>query len=151
MAKRAAHPDQLDLLAAIPVATGPGSLAGSGAQTARAVAEILKDDPRAREVIAAEMSVLLTEDVSAHMLNGYSSPARETVNISWDRWKALIIVTGRIDILKRELGAIGVSVIDANGLLLAELGHLDRIDAENKRRRKMLQSLAQPIGGTKSK
>lgn len=150
--KRPAHPGQADLFDVVPVVpTGPAALAGSRHQTAHAVAQVLKEDPRTREVIAAEMSVLMDEEISKAMLDAYASPARDGHNISWDRMKALIVVTGRIDILRREIATIGVTVVDGNGLMLAELGHIDREMEMLKQRRRTIQALAQPIGGEKRK
>ncbi len=148
MAKARAHPGQIDMFGAMPAVdpTRPASLAGSRFQTCRAVADILKDDNRSREVIAAEMTVLLEQEVSKAMLDAYTSPGREDHNISFDRMKALIAVTGRVDILDRELRSIGVSAMDGNGLLLAELGHLDRQEAEIRARRRKLQAIAKPAG-----
>jgi len=148
VAKGKANPNQFDMFGAMPAVdpTVPASLAGSPYQTARAVGEILKDDPRSRDVIAAEMTVLLDQEVSKAMLDAYASPGRDGHNISFDRMKALIVVTGRIDILRRELRAIGVSVVDGNGLMLAEIGHIDREIAAMTARKKMLQSIAQPVG-----
>lgn len=154
MAKSKPHPGQLDMFGAMPVVdpTAPAALAASPFQTARAVSEILKDDPRSREVIAAEMSVLLEQEVSKAMLDAYASPGREDHNISFDRLKALIAVTGRIDILGRELRSIGVSVVDGNGLMLAEIGHIDREIAAMMARKKLLQTIAKPVGeGRKAK
>ena len=55
MTRRAAHPNQLGFTFEAPQpASAPAELAGLERQVSRAVAAMLKDDPRAREVIAAE-------------------------------------------------------------------------------------------------
>src|SRR3546814_7138139 len=67
----------------------PAAMAGSDARTARMVGEILNSDPRAREVIAAEMSVLLDDQVSKAMLDAGSAPGKDAHHISRSRLRAL--------------------------------------------------------------
>lgn len=77
MPKARAHPDQLGFTFAEPVArSGAAGLAGLEAMICTTVGSILASDSRPREIIAAEMSILLGEDVSKSMLDAYSSPAR---------------------------------------------------------------------------
>lgn len=149
MAKHRASPNQADLFAGMPHVdpTVPASLSGSPFQTAKAVSEILKEDPRSREVIAAEMSVLLQQDVSKAMLDAYASPGREDHNISFDRMIGLIAATGDIDVLDRLLQQrLGVRIVGRNGLMLAEIGNIDRQIAQMKARRKKLETIAMPAG-----
>lgn len=125
MAKRPAHPDQIAFTFDAPaLATLPAALAGMDARTARTVAEILKDDVRDRSVIAAEMSVLLAEEVSKAMLDAYASPARDGHNISFARMCALVAVTRRFDLLDRELRQIGAAVLVGDEIYAAQVGHI---------------------------
>ncbi|MGQ4827442.1 hypothetical protein, partial [Enterococcus faecalis] len=50
------------------IASEPAELAGFEAQISRAVSQMLKEDSRSREILAAEVGELLDEDISAHML-----------------------------------------------------------------------------------
>lgn len=119
-------------------ATLPAALAGVDARIARTVAEILKHDARDRSVIAAEMSVLLSSQVSKAMLDAYASPAREEHNISFARMLALIAVSNRFDLLDRECRAIGAAVLVGDEIYTAEIGHLDSEISKLQERRKGL-------------
>ncbi|NML88373.1 hypothetical protein HHL26_04745 [Sphingobium sp. TB-6] len=105
-------------------ATLPAALAGMDARVARTVGEILKDDDRDRRVIAAEMTVLLDEEVTKLMLDAYASPARDGHNISFARMLALIAVSNRFDLLDRELREIGAAVLVGEEIHAAQVGHL---------------------------
>lgn len=121
----ASHPGQIAFAFDPPTpASLPAALAGMDARIARTVAEALAHDDRDRSVVAAEMSVLLDEDVSKAMLDAYASPARDGHNISFSRMCALIAVTKRFDLLDRELRAIGAAVLVGDELRAAEAGHL---------------------------
>ncbi|EQB32018.1 hypothetical protein [Sphingobium ummariense] len=122
-------------------ATLPAELAGMDARIARTVAEILKHDDRDRTVIAAEMTVLLADEISAHMLNHYASPGKAEYNISFARMLALVAVTNRFDLLDRELRAIGASLLVGDEIYAAEVGHISSEIAELQQRLKSLQRL----------
>lgn len=122
-------------------ATLPAALAGVDARIARTVAEILKSDSRDRTVIAAEMSVLLSDEVTLNMLNGYASPARTEHNISFSRMLALIAVTARFDLLDREVRAIGAAVLVGEEIYTAEIGHIDSEIEKLLRRKKDLKRI----------
>ena len=147
MAKsRASHPDQLPFDWSVPKpATLPASLAGVDARTARSVSEILKGDKRDRSVIAAEMSVLLSDEVTLNMLNNYASPALETHNISFGRMKALIAATNRVDIFDREVRDIGLSVLDGDDIYAAQASHLRSEIAELTEQLKLIERLKPAI------
>lgn len=125
-------------------ARNEADLAGLDAIVAATVARMLKEDDRKRPVIAAEMSALLATSVSALMLDGYASEAREQVNISAARLLALVAVTDRFDLLDSLVRRIGASVLVGNEILAAELGHIDRQMAALKARRRSIES-ATPI------
>src|SRR3546814_12830357 len=105
-------------------------MAGSDARTARMVGEILNSDPRAREVIAAEMSVLLDDQVSKAMLDAWSAPGKDAHNISWSRLRALLLVTHRFDLLDRVLRELGAAGLVGAEIPTARLGHLTTPIAE---------------------
>lgn len=138
MPHRTPHPNQLGFAFDPPVlASGPASLAGLERQLSRGVATMLKDDPRSREVIAAEMSVLLDEEISRFMIDAYASPARPEHKVPGSRWMAMIAVTQRFDVLDQALREIGAAVLVGDEVHTAQLGQIDRQIAElqNKRRR----------------
>lgn len=122
-------------------ATRPAELAGMDARIARTVAEILKEDDRDRLVIAAQMTVLLSEEVSKAMLDAYASPARDGHNISFARMCALIAVTNRFDLLDRELRAIGAAVLVGDEIYTAQVGHISSEIARLQGQLKTLQRM----------
>lgn len=63
-----------------PVHPAPGS-GNYAAQVSELVAQVLKSSPHDRYEIAAQMSRLSGDDVSKHMLDAWSSPARTEHNI----------------------------------------------------------------------
>lgn len=139
MAKKSASADQFAFTFDAPQpATLPAALAGMDARIARTVAEVLKHDDRDRLVIAAEMSVLLDEEVTKLMLDAYASPARDGHNISFARMCALIAVTNRFDLLDREMRAIGAAVLVGDEIYTAQVGH---ISSEIARLKQQLTSL----------
>lgn len=99
-------------------------LAGFERLIAAKVARALKDDDRSREVIAAEMSSLLGEEVSRWMLDAYASESRDQHNISAARYFALIAVTDRFDLLDASLRKIGAALLVGEEIITARLGHL---------------------------
>ena len=142
MAKTRASIDQFAFTFDAPQpATLPAALAGSDARIARTVAEVLKNDDRDRSVIAAEMSVLLSDEVTINMLNNYASPAQAQHNISFSRMLALIAVTNRFDLLDRELRAIGAAVLVGEEIYTAEIGQIDSEIEKLLRRKKDLKRI----------
>jgi hypothetical protein len=127
-------------------AAHPAALAGADARIARMVGEALNSDGRAREVVAAEMGVLLAEDVSKASLDAWSAPGKGGHNISFARMLALIAVTKRFDLLDREMRTIGAAVLVGEELHTARLGHIKTRMDELKREMRELERMAQPIG-----
>lgn len=126
-------------------ATLPAALAGMDARVARTVGEILKDDDRDRRVIAAEMTVLLDEEVTKLMLDAYASPARDGHNISFARMLALIAVTNRFDLLDRELREIGAAVLVGEEIHAAQVGHLRSEISKLQAQLKQIERMAPTI------
>ncbi|WP_034157899.1 hypothetical protein [Sphingomonas sp. ERG5] len=123
-------------------ARNEADLAGLDAIVAATVSRMLEGHKR--PVVAAEMSMLLSTNVSWQMLDGYSSEARDQVNISASRLLALVAVTDRFDLLDSLVRRIGASVLVGNEILAAELGHIDRQMAALKARRRSIEA-ATPI------
>lgn len=131
-------------------ATHAAALAGIDARIARMVGEALNSDTRPREVIAAEMSVLMEDVVSKAMLDAYSAPGKEDHNISFARMLALISVTKRFDLLDRELRPIGAAVLVGEEIHTARLGHLKTKIAELQAELRDCERMAQPINRGRS-
>lgn len=138
--------DQLGFTFDVPVLPhGAAALAGLDRKVAAAVGMALKDDLRSREVIAAEMSSMLGEEVTRWMLDGYSSEARETVNISFHRFLALIATCNRHDLLDRLLREIGAAAIVGEELMLARLGDIETNIKRLRDEHRVLMASAKPI------
>lgn len=150
MAKAKAHPDQIGFDFASPrAASAPAALAGLEAQICRAAGTILNSDSRSREVLAAEISVLLDEEVSRAMLDAYSSPAREGHKVPMSRFFALVAVTGRHDVLDQLVRPIGAALLVGEEIQTARLGQIDRQMQALKEERARLATRAPLIRGGK--
>lgn len=138
MPKARAHPDQIGFMFDPPVpATRPASLAGLESRISRTVGTLLATDGRPRELIAADVGVLLDEPVSRAMLDAYASPARPEHKVPMSRFLALVGVTTRLDLLDPLVREIGGAVLMGNEVHTARLGHIDRqiaaLTAERRR------------------
>lgn len=150
MGKRKVSADQIAFAFDAPEpARVPAALAGLEAQIARSVGTILHDDERSREVIAAEMSVLLDEEVSKAMLDAYASAAREGHKVPFSRYLALIAVCDRHDVLDQVVRPIGAAVLVGEEVHTARVGHvrqqMKHLQAELRR----LEQTAPMIRGSK--
>jgi len=134
-----------DFFAPAEARTGDGALAGMERMVSSAVGRILRDDPRNRFEIAGGMSALLDDDVTKSMLDAYSAEAKETHNISFARFLALIAETQRYDVLGRLMRAIGADMVVGEEAYTVELGHLSAEIDRLKKREQQLKRIAQPI------
>jgi hypothetical protein len=126
MPKAKAHPGQLGFAFDTPIAaSGPAALAGIEQRICRTVGTILNSDPRPREILAAEMSLLLEDEISRAMLDAYSSPARADHKVPMSRFLALIAVTKRHDLLDSLLREIGAGVLVGAEVMTARMGQID--------------------------
>jgi len=135
MPKAKAIPGQLGFSFSEPVpAKGVAGLAGLERRINALVGTVLASDGRPREVIAAEMSVLLDDQISRAMLDAYASPARPDHKVPASRLFALLVVTDRQDLLDPIMREIGAALLVGDEVRTARLGHLQqlkaRIDAE---------------------
>ena len=148
MAKAKAHPDQMpfDFEAPAPRA-GIAELAGLERRINTTVGVMLNSDPRQREVIAAEMSVLLDETVSRAMLDAYSSPARTEHRVPMSRLMALSVVTRRQDLLDPLMREIGAAVLVGEEVKTARLGQLQQRITEMQAEMRLLKGSAPSIRG----
>lgn len=148
MPKAKAHPDQFGFDFAAPQqAKLPGALAGLEQQICEAVGMILNSDPRDRRVIAAEMSILLGDEVSGFTLDAYASPARKDHKVQMSRFWALIQVTGRHDVLDQLLRPIGAGLLVGEEVHTARIGQIELMIAELQRELKTAKGRAPLIRG----
>lgn len=125
MPKAKAHPGQLAFDLQEPLApVGPAALAGLEARICATAGTILASSGRPREVIAAEMSVILDDEVTKAMLDAYSSPARTEHKVPMSRFFGLIAVTARLDLMGPLVREIGGSLLIGPEVHTARLGHL---------------------------
>lgn len=124
-----------------------GLLAGLDRLVAGYVSRIVQDDPRSQAEIAAAVTAVLGEDVSAAMLYAYAAPSKDTHNISVARFFALVVATKRSDVLDALAIRIGCRVLEGEEYVLAQLGH---VQAELRRLKSLerdLMTRAEPLGG----
>lgn len=142
-------PRQLSLSFDAPARVQPteGLLAGLDTYVAGLVSRIVQDDPRSQAEIAAALSAVLGEQVSADMLYSYAAPAKTNHNVSVARFLALILATKRADALDALAIRIGCRVLEGEEFVLAQLGH---VQAELRRLRSVERDLvakAKPFDG----
>lgn len=93
---------------------------------AQFIGRALKETSKSRAQIAAEMSEMLGEDVSVHMLNAYSSPAREEHRISLVRFKSLARVTASVWLWEAAVEGDGLTLLQGEEALLAQIGAVEQ-------------------------
>lgn len=101
---------------------GEGELEGFDKLISSAVSRCLKEDDSHRGEQADTLSYLLGEDVSAFMLDGYSSEARRDHRIPASRFLALIAMTRRFDILDAVLREIGGKALNRHDTKIFRIG-----------------------------
>lgn len=85
-----------------------------------AVARCLEGEDRAE--VAATLSYILGESVTANMLNAYASEARNAHRIPASRFLALMAMTRRFDLLDAVLREIGGKAVDRHGAKIFRVG-----------------------------
>lgn len=148
MPKAKAIPGQLgfDFKSPAP-ATGEAALAGLERQINTLVGTVLASDGRPREIIAAEMSILLDDEISRSMLDAYSSPARAEHKVPFSRLCALLAVTNRQDLLDPVLRRIGAALLVGDEVKTARLGQIEALINELQSERRDLRGEVQKIRG----
>lgn len=147
--RRREDPRQLALSFDAPPRVTPteGLLAGLDVYVAGLVSRIVQDDDRSQAEIAAAVTAVLGETVTADMLYAYAAPAKTNHNISVARFLALIVATKRSDALDALVTRIGCRVLEGEEFVLAQLGH---VQAELRRLKSLerdLSSRAAPLAG----
>lgn len=146
MGKAKVHPDQFGFLFDVPApAKGEAALAGFEQRVNAMVGSILNTEHaagRPRAVIAAEMSVVLGEEVTKAMLDAYASPARIEHKVPFSRLMALIVVTGRQDMIDPLMREGGMAVLIGEEVKTARVGHLTRELDKIKRELRQIEGSA---------
>ena len=148
MTKRtpALDPAQLNLGFGVPEpVSSDGALGRLPREVASAVGTMLKGDPRSRYDVAGAVSRLLDEEVSKLMLDAYASEAREGHRISADRLLALVVATGRYDVLRAIMRRIGADLLVGEEVYAAELGHVEAQMRVLEARRRVLRANVEPL------
>lgn len=146
MPKAKAHPGQLPFDFAAPApAKGVAELAGLERQIAALVGTVLASDLRPREVIAAEMSVLLDDTISKAMLDAYASGARPDHKVPASRLIALLIVTDRQDLFDPIARKMGAALLVGDEVRTARLGQVETLLQQLQDERRRLRNETTPI------
>lgn len=128
-----------------PVTPQYGDLAVLGREISSAVGRALKEDPRSRETIAEDVSLLLGEKVTKFMLDAYASEARAEHAINAARFLAVIASTERFDILDVVVARIGGRVLVGEEVETAHYGHLLAKEREIKAQLREMRLRVKPI------
>lgn len=111
---------------------------------AQAITTALKECGKSRAVVAAEMSGLLGEPISEHMLNAWASPARDGHDITVTRLRALVVATGQPWLLNIATEGLGVTLLAGSDALYAQDGLITKQIEELKARQRQLR-LTTPV------
>lgn len=99
----------------------------------------LKECPYDRADVAARMTRLLGKEVSLSMLNAYTAESRDTHNISLERAVAFDAATEGYTLLRFFAEKRGCTVLVGDSALLAELGEIERMEAELAQQKKAIK------------
>lgn len=117
-----------DARALYPVQAPKGVVTGSDyrIRLSQAIGEALHECGKSRTLVACEMSAMLGEQVTEHMINAYASPAREGHDISMTRLHALVRVTGQLWLLHTATEGLNVTILAGQDAIHAQRGLLRR-------------------------
>lgn len=121
----------MDMFEALPrpVPMAPGSHAFTR-EIAAVMSHAIKLCPHDRPEIAARMTRLLGREINLYKLNGYTAESHETRNISLENAIAFDAATEGYALLNFFAEKRGCTVLVGNNALLAELGEIERLEAE---------------------
>ncbi len=117
------------------------------AKLSSAISRAMKESPDSRAQIAADMSEILGEDLSVHMLNNYASPGKDAHDISVVRLKALIRATEAHWLWEVALEGEGLTLMQGPEAIYAQLGLAQRKAAEATEQVKRLKGIVGDIEG----
>lgn len=123
-----------------PIPSTEGSL-DYESQLCRTLSRALKETPRSRAQVAADMSVTLGKTITESMLNTWTAESRDLHRFPFAfaaAFEAACETTCLQQILASKRGSVVMVGEDA---LLAELGRLERTENDTRDRRKQLRAL----------
>ncbi|WP_431281626.1 DNA transposition protein [Humitalea sp. 24SJ18S-53] len=147
---RPAQPDLLEWTPPVAVrAFDPARVraATMAGRIAKAVSATLRDSPKDRPTIAAEMTAFIGERVSLHMVNAWASEAREEHGIPLVKLLALLHVTRDRRLLEMLAADLGWAVIERRHLPLIELAAVQERQDDLRRQADRLRHQARSGGG----
>ena len=109
-----------------------------------AVKKALKNCPLDREKIAKEMSRLVGEEVSVHSLNNLASEGKLTRRLALEHAKALVMITGDLNILKAALQP-EFDLVDEKGRAAFDYGLLMLENKARAKRKRQLEEAASSL------
>lgn len=128
-----------------PTAPRQGAFAEIDRMFASGVSRILKEDPRTRFEIAADLSELLDAEVTKWTLDAWAAEAKDGHKVPATRLLLLAAITGRADVLNALLRPFGFAVLAGEEIYLAEIGHLEAKRRAIDSRLRALKAEAQPM------
>lgn len=123
-----------------PVAPTEGSL-DYESELCRVLSRSLKETPRSRAQVAADMSVLTGKTITESMLNTWTAESRELHRFPFAFAAAFEVACETTCLQQIMASKRGSVVLVGEDALLAELGRLERTQNEISDRRKQLRSL----------
>jgi hypothetical protein len=106
---------------------------------ARAIAVSLESCGRSRYEIADRMSTIIGRSISVNILNAYSSPQRESHQISVPRFHALAEATGDVRLIQFIAEPHGLVAVDKSYIKMIELAAIEERRREMAARAQMLR------------
>ncbi|MGI2326088.1 MULTISPECIES: hypothetical protein [unclassified Methylococcus] len=130
----------LDMFEAVPrpVPLAPGSYAFTR-EIAAVMSGAIKACQHDRPEIAARMTRLLGKEVNLYKLNGYTAESHDTRNISLENAIAFDAATDGYALLNFFAEKRGCTVLVGENALLAELGEIERMEAELAQQKKAIK------------
>lgn len=104
--------------------------------------QAIKDSGKAREIIAAEMTIMLGDDdsvVSKSMLDAFTASSKEGHRFPAAFLPAFVVVTGATWLLDELAHRCGCKVLEAPDMKVAQLGAIERQIDELARRKAALK------------
>ncbi len=108
-------------------------------QVIRIIVEAVKSCPKSRAVIAAEMSDLLSVNISEHMINAWTSKEKEHYRFPLEYAPAFCYVTSDFQLIKLAAEVLGLKVLDDKQVLWLELAKVRDIEKRAKAQRKIIE------------
>lgn len=131
----------LDALFVVPKAPtqAPGSL-NYAVELRHVLSEALKKSPKSRYEIAAKMSELLGLEVTKHQLDAWTAESRDQWRFPFEYSAAFEAACGCYSLTELLASKRGCKILVGEEALFAELGKLEKMEAELRGRKKALKN-----------